>query len=138
MTAASPLSPHQRDILDHGATETPGTSPWLDNKASGDYICVRCRNRLFSSRTKFESGSGWPSFWQPVDPQSVKQAQDDSVGLVRTEVCCGGCDGHLGHVFGDAPQTPTGMRYCLNGAVLDFVSAGSDSNNTDKGPKDAA
>ena len=133
MDSASPLSPQQRDILDRGATETPGTSPWLDNKASGDYVCVRCRSRLFNSQTKFESGSGWPSFWQPVDGQAIKQARDDSAGMTRTEVCCRGCDGHLGHVFGDAPQTPTGMRYCLNGAVLDFIPVDSNSDITKQG-----
>lgn len=130
MTVDEPLTPQQRDILDRGATETPGTSRWLEHKDAGDYVCVRCRRQLFSSQAKFDSGSGWPSFWQPVDAGAVSRHHDDSAGLIRTEVRCSGCGGHLGHVFGDAPQTPTGMRYCLNGAVLDFRA--SDSKKTDK------
>lgn len=119
------LTPDQEAILDRGGTEPPGSSRWLNHRAAGCYLCVRCHQPLFDSRTKFDSGSGWPSFWQPVGPAATVQHPDDSAGLRRTEVRCGGCDGHLGHVFADAPRTPTGQRYCLNGAVLDFKPAGT-------------
>ena len=115
------VTPEQEAILDRAATEPPGSSRWLDQQAAGNYVCVRCRRRLFDSQTKFESASGWPSFWQPSDSSAISRHQDESAGMRRVEVRCGGCGGHLGHVFADAPQTPTGQRYCLNGAVLDFL-----------------
>ncbi len=122
MTSSSELTPEQRAILDQAATESPGSSHWLGHHEAGNYICVRCRRRLFNSQAKFESGSGWPSFWQPVASESISRHTDDSAGSRRVEIRCQGCGGHLGHVFDDAPQTPTGQRYCLNGAVLDFVA----------------
>lgn len=125
MMTDSVLTPEQEAILDQGGTEPPGSSRWLNHRAAGRYVCVRCRQPLFDSQAKFDSGSGWPSFWQPVESAAVSRQPDDSAGLRRTEVRCGGCDGHLGHVFTDAPQTPTGQRYCLNGAVLDFRPASS-------------
>lgn len=103
-------------------TERPGTSKYEHSKEIGTYYCAACGNALFRSDTKFESGCGWPSFYEPISKGSIIYAPDNSVGMTRTEVMCGRCKGHLGHVFEDGPP-PTGLRYCINGVVLDFEKA---------------
>jgi peptide-methionine (R)-S-oxide reductase len=114
--------PHDRyKILRGHGTERPGTSPLNTEKRKGTFVCAACGQKLFSSRTKFESGTGWPSFWEPIDGAAVGTAIDRSYLMVRTEVHCARCGGHLGHVFSDGPE-PTGLRYCINGLSLDFVT----------------
>lgn len=103
-------------------TERPGTSPFEHSKEVGTYYCAACGNPLFQSDTKFESGCGWPSFYQPISKTSIIYLPDHSHGMDRTEVECGRCKAHLGHVFEDGPP-PTGLRYCINGVVLDFEKA---------------
>lgn len=103
-------------------TERPGSSPFEYSKDKGTYYCAACGNALFVSDTKFESGCGWPSFYQPISKGSIIYAPDNSYGMSRTEVMCGRCKAHLGHVFDDGPP-PTGLRYCINGVVLDFKKA---------------
>ena len=113
------LTPAQFDILRDAGTEAPYSSPLDTQFAPGRYDCVGCGQKLYSSRTKFDSHTGWPSFYAPL-PEAVVQHADSSLGMERTEVRCAGCGGHLGHVFDDGPR-PTGLRYCMNGAVLNFV-----------------
>ena len=103
-------------------TESPWSSPLENIKDVGTYYCAVCGNALFVSDTKFESGCGWPSFYEPISKGSVIYAQDNTYGMSRTEVMCGRCKSHLGHVFDDGPK-PTGLRYCINGVVLDFKKA---------------
>jgi peptide-methionine (R)-S-oxide reductase len=103
-------------------TERPGTSPFEHSKEIGTYYCAACGNALFKSDTKFDSGCGWPSFYQPISKGSIIYTPDNTHGMKRTEVQCGRCKGHLGHVFDDGPP-PTGLRYCINGVVLDFKKA---------------
>lgn len=103
-------------------TERPWSSPFENLKDKGTYYCAACGNALFVSDTKFESGCGWPSFYQPISKGSIIYAPDNSFGMTRTEVMCGRCKAHLGHVFEDGPP-PTGLRYCINGVVLDFKKA---------------
>jgi peptide-methionine (R)-S-oxide reductase len=103
-------------------TERPWTSPYETLKDKGTYYCAACGNALFVSNTKFESGCGWPSFYQPISKTSIIYAEDNELGMKRTEVMCGRCKSHLGHVFDDGPP-PTGLRYCINGVVLDFKKA---------------
>ena len=103
-------------------TERPFTSPFETLKDTGTYYCAACGNPLFVSDTKFESGCGWPSFYQPISKSSIIYAPDNAYGMSRTEVMCGRCKAHLGHVFNDGPP-PTGLRYCINGVVLDFQKA---------------
>jgi len=131
----SPVSPADRDrlagaltaeerrvLLDHG-TESPFCGTLLHNKEAGVYACRLCGLPLFQSESKFESGTGWPSFFEPFDPEHIRSIRDTSHGMIRTEIRCRRCDGHLGHVFPDGPA-PTGLRYCLNSASLRFVPAG--------------
>jgi peptide-methionine (R)-S-oxide reductase len=114
------LSPEQYRILREKGTERPFTGEYLDNKQDGVYLCAACKNPLFNSGTKFDSGSGWPSFYDVVDKGNVELINDNSLGMIRTEVVCNNCKGHLGHVFNDGPQDETGMRYCINSLSLDF------------------
>src|SRR5499425_1511887 len=118
------LSDEERHILlDHG-TERPFCGLLLDNKEAGTYLCRICALPLFRSDAKFNSRTGWPSFFQPYDPQHVTELHDTSHGMVRVEIRCARCDGHLGHVFPDGPP-PTGLRYCLNSASLQFLAEGA-------------
>jgi peptide-methionine (R)-S-oxide reductase len=115
------LSSAQYYVLRQAGTETPYSSPLNDEHRSGVFGCAGCALDLFSSDTKFDSGTGWPSFWRPLDG-AVLERPDDSVGMSRTEVLCRRCGGHLGHVFDDGPQ-PTGLRYCMNGVAMNFRAA---------------
>ena len=115
------LTPAQFHILREKGTERPGTSALLHEKRKGTFLCAADGNPLFSSRTKFESGTGWPSFYRPL-PRAIGTSRDLSIGGPRTEVHCARCGGHLGHVFDDGPA-PTGMRYCMNGDAMTFQPA---------------
>jgi len=113
------LTEHQKQIANNHGTEAPFSGPWLDEKRKGIYACVACGHKLFSSTAKYDSGSGWPSFWQALTPDVLGTNTDTELGVVRTEIHCSNCKSHMGHVFDDGPE-PTGLRYCVNGSVLDF------------------
>ena len=113
------LTEEQYRVCRLKGTEPPGTGAYLHNKEEGTYLCVACGQELFSSTSKYDSGSGWPSFYEEIQDGSIKETRDSSHGMVRTEITCGRCDSHLGHVFEDGPH-PTGMRYCVNSVSLKF------------------
>ena len=114
------LAPDQYQVLREKATEAPFTGKYVQTKDDGTYLCAGCGNELFSSDTKFESGSGWPSFTEPMNTENIELVTDTSHGMVRTEVVCANCGGHLGHVFDDGPRDAGGKRYCINSCSLDL------------------
>lgn len=114
------LTPAQYEVLREHGTERAFTSPLNDNHDKGTFSCAGCRNPLFSSDTKFDSGTGWPSFYAPIAKNAVRENADKAYGMVRTEILCNVCGGHLGHVFDDGPK-PTGLRYCMNGVAMTFA-----------------
>lgn len=117
------LTPEQYDVLFQCSTEPPFTGALLNEKRKGMFVCAACGTELFSSDTKYDSHSGWPSFWDAVDPAKVEILEDDTFGMQRLEVRCATCGGHLGHVFDDGPRDKTGKRYCINSASLNFKPA---------------
>lgn len=119
------LTEHEYHVCREKGTERPFTGEYCDTKAVGQYLCRCCGALLFKSSTKYDSGSGWPSFYEAADSENVNEALDRSLGMSRTEIVCGQCDSHLGHVFTDGPQ-PTGMRYCVNSASLKLDSSSAE------------
>lgn len=122
------LSPEQYRILREKGTEAPFSGKYLSHKEKGMYTCAACGAQLFSSGTKFDSGTGWPSFYDVAKSDAVKLNEDNSHGMQRVEVSCASCGSHLGHVFNDAPDQPTGTRFCVNSACLGFTPAGKEEN----------
>lgn len=117
------LTSEQHAVLREGATEAPFSGNLLHNKEDGTYGCAGCGEALFSSDAKYDSGSGWPSFFKPISKDAILEIQDNSNGMIRTEIKCASCDGHLGHIFPDGPAE-TGQRYCVNSLSLDFEEEG--------------
>jgi peptide-methionine (R)-S-oxide reductase len=124
---AEGFSPEERHVILHQGTERPFCGLFLDNKKPGTYVCRLCGLPLFASNAKFESGTGWPSFFQPFDRDHIRNIEDRSHGMVRVEIRCARCDAHLGHVFDDGPA-PTHLRYCLNSVSMAFVAEGEPIN----------
>lgn len=124
---AAGFTPEERHVILHQGTERPFCGLLLDNKNPGTYVCRLCGLPLFASNAKFESGTGWPSFFQPFDPDHVRNLEDHSHGMRRVEIRCTRCDAHLGHVFDDGPP-PTRLRYCLNSVSMEFLPEGSSIN----------
>lgn len=122
-TLAEGFTPEERHVILHQGTERPFCGVFLDNKKPGTYVCRLCGLPLFASNAKFDSGTGWPSFFRPFDPDHIRNLEDDSHGMVRVEIRCARCDAHLGHVFDDGPP-PTHLRYCLNSVSMQFVGKG--------------
>jgi peptide-methionine (R)-S-oxide reductase len=114
------LSDHQYHVLREAGTEHPFTGEFVDTEDDGLYICAACGTNLFSSETKFHSGSGWPSFWDVVSEGNIELREDNSLGMRRVEIACARCESHLGHLFEDGPRDKSGLRYCINSASLDF------------------
>jgi peptide-methionine (R)-S-oxide reductase len=121
---ASSFTPEERHVILHQGTERPFCGLLLDNKNPGTYVCRLCGLPLFASNAKFNSGTGWPSFFQPFDKDHVRNIEDRTHGMMRVEIRCARCDAHLGHVFDDGPR-PTGQRYCLNSVSMEFVDEGT-------------
>jgi peptide-methionine (R)-S-oxide reductase len=119
------LTPEQYHILREQGTEAPFSGEYLNNKENGMYACAVCGNEIFDSKTKFESGTGWPSFYDVARSDAVNLSEDNSGGMRRIEVTCAVCGSHLGHVFNDAPDQPTGQRFCINSASLEFLTKNS-------------
>ncbi len=117
------LTDQQYHVLRQAGTERPFIGEYVDTEDDGTYVCVACGNKLFSSETKFHSGSGWPSFWDVISQGNVELLEDTSHGMKRTEIHCAKCSGHLGHVFADGPRDKTGLRYCINSEALDFEAS---------------
>ena len=115
------LTPEEYQVLRQKGTERAFTGKYYKHKEEGGYVCAGCENELFSSKTKYDSGSGWPAFFDAIDETKINTKRDISFGMIRTEITCAKCDSHLGHVFEDGPK-PTGLRYCVNSVSLDFVS----------------
>jgi peptide-methionine (R)-S-oxide reductase len=122
------LTPDEFQVLRKKGTEPPFTGKYVNNKENGTYHCAGCGKELFRSETKFDSGSGWPSFWEPVSEENIQEETDKDLGMTRVEVLCKNCGGHLGHVFDDGPK-PTGLRYCINSKSLRFKSRTSNKKN---------